>query len=259
MGAIVLAVIIVMIYSRFRLKSRVNRQLLLQKKVVDQANQELGIAVAQKNKLLKDKEELIKEVHHRVKNNLQLTMSLLSSQSYYLEDKSAREAIEQSQHRLKSIALIHQKLYQTDNLGLIDVKPYILDLLSYLIETLRDKTHINFEINLLSIEMDISRAVSLGLFINEAVTNIYKYAFPEKSSGLVVISLMDYENDRYQLLISDNGIGLPVDLDQRKGATLGLTLMNGLSEQLEAKLKFTNNSGLVITLIFSNPFVEQSV
>jgi two-component sensor histidine kinase len=125
-------------------------------------------------------------------------MSLLSSQSYYLEDKSAREAIEQSQHRLKSIALIHQKLYQTDNLGLIDVKPYILDLLSYLIETLRDKTHINFEINLLSIEMDISRAVSLGLFINEAVTNIYKYAFPEKSSGLVVISLMDYENDRFQ-------------------------------------------------------------
>jgi two-component sensor histidine kinase len=256
-GAMVLAVIVVMIYSRFRLKSRVNRQLLLQKNQVDQANHELGIAVAQKNKLLKDKEELIKEVHHRVKNNLQLTMSLLSSQSYYLEDKSAREAIEQSQHRLKSIALIHQKLYQTENIGLIDVKPYILDLLSYLTDALSDKTHIRFEINLLSIEMDISRAVSLGLFINEAVTNIYKYAFPEKSSGLVVISLTAHGNDSYRLLISDNGIGLPANIDQLEGATLGFTLMNGLSEQLEAVLNFTNESGLTITLIFSNHSIQQ--
>jgi two-component sensor histidine kinase len=120
-----LIIVIILLYNRFNLKRKVHNILMTQKRAIDLAYQKLEISIVQKNKLIDDKERLVREVHHRVKNNLQLTMSLLNTQSYYLKDSSAITAIQESQHRLKSIALIHQKLYQTEDVAVIHINLYI--------------------------------------------------------------------------------------------------------------------------------------
>lgn len=251
-GIAFLSLVIILLYSRFSLKKRVHKILLEQKKRIDMAYADLEVSIAQKNKLIEEKECLIREVHHRVKNNLQLTMSLLNSQSHYLQDASAVAAIRESHHRLKSIALIHQKLYQTDNVANININSYIAELINYLRDSFNDARHINFELNVLDLDMDVAQAVPLGLFINEAITNIFKYAFPEPSSGMVKINLRHCSGDTYKLQICDNGIGLPDNFDYREGRTMGMTLMKGLSEQLDGEFLIESNNGLSISLIFEN-------
>ena len=247
-----LCLVIVLLYSRFNLKKRVNTILIKQKKTIDIAYAKLEESLQQKNKLISEKESLIKEVHHRVKNNLQLTMSLLNSQSYFLEDQSAIAAIKESQHRIKSIALVHQKLYQTDHVATININPYVSELVDYLKDSLGDGKRINFELDLMDIEMDIANAVPLGLFLNEAITNIFKYAFPESLTGNVSISLHPYDQTRNLLQIKDNGIGLPDGFDEKGNNTLGMTLMKGLSTQMDGELVIENKQGVSISLIFEN-------
>ncbi|MGQ7856757.1 tetratricopeptide repeat-containing sensor histidine kinase [Pedobacter sp. WC2501] len=251
-GLAFLTIVLVLIYGRFRLKKKLHDILVRKKAEIDRAYAELEVNIQQKNKLIEEKEGLIKEVHHRVKNNLQLTMSLLNSQSYYLEDSSAIEAIKESQHRLKSIALIHQKLYQTENLATINIKPYIIELVEYLKESLNDDKIISFELNILNLELDISKAVPLGLIINEAITNIFKYAFPDIHGGKVIITLKECQEDHYQLLIKDNGIGLPADFDYEQSNTLGIILMKGLSAQIDGVFTMESKDGVSLHLIFMN-------
>lgn len=251
-GLAFLTIVLALIYGRFRLKQKLHDTLLRKKADIDLAYAELEVNVKQKNKLIEDKESLIKEVHHRVKNNLQLTMSLLNSQSYYLEDAAAIEAIRESQHRLKSIALIHQKLYQTDTVSTINIQPYVVELIEYLKESLTDDKKINFELDILNLELDISKAVPLGLIINEAITNIFKYAFPDDRYGKIEISLKEKEPSLYQLMIKDNGIGLTPDFDYEQSPTLGLTLMKGLSAQIDGVFRMENNGGVLVSLTFEN-------
>jgi len=251
-GLAFLTIVLLLIYGRFRLKKKLHDTLVKKKAEIDLAYAELEVNIQQKNKLIEEKEGLIKEVHHRVKNNLQLTMSLLNSQSYYLEDLSAIEAIKESQHRLKSIALIHQKLYQTENLATINIQPYIVELVEYLKESLNDDKMISFDLNILNLELDISKAVPLGLIINEAITNIFKYAFPNSHSGKVVIALKECEEDHYHLYIKDNGIGLPPDFDYEQSNTLGIILMKGLSAQIDGVFTMESNNGVSLSLIFMN-------
>ncbi|WP_316847151.1 histidine kinase dimerization/phosphoacceptor domain -containing protein [Pedobacter psychrodurus] len=251
-GLAFLTIVLVLIYGRFRLKKKLHDTLVRKKAEIDLAYAELEVNIQQKNKLIEEKEGLIKEVHHRVKNNLQLTMSLLNSQSYYLEDLSAIEAIKESQHRLKSIALIHQKLYQTENLATINIQPYIVELVEYLKESLNDDKMISFELNILNLELDISKAVPLGLIINEAITNIFKYAYPNIRGGKVIITLKECKEDHYQLFIKDNGIGLPADFDYEQSNTLGIILMKGLSAQIDGIFTMENNDGVSLSLTFMN-------
>jgi len=251
-GLAFLTIVLVLIYGRFRLKKKLHDTLVRKKADIDLAYAELEVNIQQKNNLIEEKESLIKEVHHRVKNNLQLTMSLLNSQSYYLEDLSAIEAIKESQHRLKSIALIHQKLYQTENLATINIQPYIVELVEYLKESLNDDKKISFELDILNLELDISKAVPLGLIINEAITNIFKYAFPNRHGGKVIISLKECHADHYQLLIKDNGIGLPADFDYEQSNTLGIILMKGLSAQIDGVFTMESKDGVSLSLIFIN-------
>lgn len=251
-GLAFLTIVLFLIYGRFRLKKKLHDILVRKKAEIDLAYAELEVNIQQKNKLIEEKEGLIKEVHHRVKNNLQLTMSLLNSQSYYLEDASAIEAIRESQHRLKSIALIHQKLYQTENLATINIKPYIIELVEYLKESLNDDKMISFELNILNLELDISKAVPLGLIINEAITNIFKYAFPDILGGKVIITLKECLEDHYQLFIMDNGIGLPPDFDYEQSNTLGIILMKGLSAQIDGVFTMESKDGVSLHLTFMN-------
>ena len=249
---ICVSIVLLLLYGRFRLKKKHHAEAARQKAELDIAYSRLETSVLQKNQLLEDKERLIREVHHRVKNNLQLTMSLLNSQSYYLEDASAIAAIRESQHRLKSIALIHQKLYQSDIVSMINIHPYIVELISYLRDSLSDGKKIRFELDITDLNMDIAAAVPLGLFINEAITNCFKYAFPDHEEGLIEVSLKPGSGSRYELRIRDNGIGLPENFDQGTVNTMGMTLMNGLSGQMDAELSIFNASGLVVHLVFEN-------
>lgn len=251
-GLAFLTVVLILIYGRFRLKKRLHDTLVKKKAEIDLAYAVLETNVQQKNKLIEEKEGLIKEVHHRVKNNLQLTMSLLNSQSYYLEDLAAIAAIKESQHRLKSIALIHQKLYQSHNVTAINIHPYIVELVEYLKESITDEKRINFEMDILNLELDISKAVPLGLIINEAITNIFKYAFPNIKYGKIQISLKAYEPNLYELIIKDNGVGLPPDFDLEQSKTMGLVLMKGLSAQIDGIFHMEHKNGVHVSLIFAN-------
>jgi len=248
-GLALLTILVILIYSRFRLKKKLHETLMKKKAEIDLAYAKLEINVQQKNKLIEEKEGLIKEVHHRVKNNLQLTMSLLNSQSYYLQDVSAIEAIKESQHRLKSIALIHQKLYQNDNVATIAIQPYLIELVAYLKESLSDDKKITFSLDVANLELDIAKAVPLGLIINEAITNIFKYAFPDRNHGKIEISLKELQGN-YSLLIKDNGIGLPPDFDYQQSNTLGLILMKGLSNQIDGIFDMESKHGVTVSLIF---------
>lgn len=210
--------------------------------------------ITQKNELLQhyltEKEWLLKEIHHRVKNNLQIVMSLLNSQSAYIENESALSAINDSQHRVHAMSLIHQKLYNTDNVSSIDMSVYIRELASYLKDSFNTGQHIYFEFNVEPLEMDVTQAVPLGLILNEAITNSMKYAFPGGRSGVISISLANTSGDNYLLSVSDNGVGMATNFTGKKFGSLGLSLMEGLSEDLGGKFSLENKNGTTIKISF---------
>ena len=223
--------------------------LLYRQNRVKQRNNNL---ITQKNDQLQhyltEKEWLLKEIHHRVKNNLQIVMSLLNSQSAYIDNEPALTAIHDSQHRVHAMSLIHQKLYNSENLSSIDMSIYIRELVSYLSESFVTGQRIRFELNVDSLELDVSQAVPLGLILNEAITNAIKYAFPDGRNGIISISLSRASGDQYLLSISDNGIGMPTVV--KKTGSLGMTLMKGLSEDLDGIFSIENKNGTSIKISF---------
>lgn len=236
-GGIVVALIIAaLLYRQARLRKKTN-------KLVTQKNEQL-------QHLLTEKEWLLKEIHHRVKNNLQIVMSLLNSQSIYIDNEPALTAIHDSQHRVHAMSLIHQKLYGSDNVSSIDMTVYIRELVSYLSDCFNTGQRIRFEYDIDQVEMDVSQAVPLGLILNEAITNSIKYAFPDDRKGLIKISLKKTALQHYLLSISDNGIGMPVLYDNKKPGSLGMSLMQGLSEDLEGEFSIDNSNGTTINISF---------
>lgn len=236
-----LAIIMGLLYNRYRLKQRTNQKLELQQKEIAKQNNSL-------QHLLNEKEWLLKEIHHRVKNNLQIVMSLLNSQSAYINNDAALTAIHDSQHRVHAMSLIHQKLYNSENLSSINLSIYVRELVSYLSESFDTDRRIRFDLDIELLEMDVSQAVPLGLILNEAITNSIKYAFPENRKGVISISLAATEPDHYLLSISDNGIGIHDDFN--KIDSLGMSLMKGLSEDLDGDFSIENNNGTVIKISF---------
>lgn len=206
---------------------------------------------AQLQNLVADKEWLLKEIHHRVKNNLQIIMSLLNSQSVYVDDNAALMAINDSQRRVQAISLIHQKLYQSENTSSIEMPQYIDELISYLKDSVDTGNRIVFEQDIESIQLDVAKAIPLGLIINEGIVNAIKYAFPDEQKGLVRISLKQDGPDYLLLDIIDNGVGLPSDVQLSKQDSLGFSLMQGLTRQLDGIFTIQSDRGLHISIRFS--------
>jgi len=250
-GAILLLIIVGLLFNRYLIKQRNNRKLEAHQQELDQKNIFLEKLNAEQNKLLKEKEWLIKEVHHRVKNNLQMVTSLLNTQSTYLDNDAAVLAVKDSLRRMQAISLIHQKLYQSENISSIAVPGYINELVNYLQDSFDTGKKIAFEQTIESIELDLSQAIPLGLIINEAIVNAIKYAFPGSREGIVRIGLRYDGNDHLLLTIVDNGTGLHPGIVISKQDSLGFSLMQGLAKQLDGTFSIKSNNGLNISVRFS--------
>lgn len=234
-GIIVAFIVIGLLYRQYRHKQHSNN-------IVTQKNEQL-------QHLLTEKEWLLKEIHHRVKNNLQIVMSLLNSQSAYIDNEPALTAIHDSQHRVHAMSLIHQKLYNTENVSSIGMSVYIRELASYLIDSFDTGQRIRFVYDIEPIKMDVSQAVPLGLILNEAITNAIKYAFPDGRRGVISISLSSTALHHYLLIVSDDGIGMPAHLHTKNGS-LGMSLMQGLSEDLNGNFWIEKDKGTSINISF---------
>jgi two-component system, sensor histidine kinase PdtaS len=248
-GTIMLALVLALGYNRYQIKQKHNKQLEIQQEVINNKNKSLERLIGDKDDLLKEKEWLLKEIHHRVKNNLQIVISLLNTQSVYLENSEALEAIRESQHRMHSISLIHQKLYQSDNIALIKMDEYISELMQYLWDSFNAAQNIEMALDIKPIRIDVVQAVPIGLILNEAVTNAIKYAFPPEAEGRITVSLIEYGKEKIALTISDNGCGLPPDFKIENCTSLGMCLIKGLSKQLQGEVKISSAGGLSIRVI----------
>lgn len=201
---------------------------------------------------LEEKELLIKEVHHRVKNNLQVISSLLSLQGSFSQDSGAKDVLKESQNRIKSMAAIHEKLYQSSNLASIDFADYthqIISQLQYSFAISPGKVKMTTEINELDLGVDL--AVPCGLLLNELLSNAFKYAFPDDRTGEVHI-LFDQETEgTFLMKVSDNGVGIPEDLDIENSPSLGLQLVFTLTDQLEGEVKLDRSNGTSFEIRFN--------
>jgi PAS domain S-box-containing protein len=200
---------------------------------------------------LKQKEMLLKEIHHRVKNNLQIISSLIKLQSSHVNDKDIQGMFSESQNRIKTMALIHEKLYRSSDLSVIEFYDYIKNLvdnlyISYGISIDRVKPVFEFH----SIYLDIDTAIPCGLIINELITNCLKYAFPDHKNGSININLIDNGKGDFLMIIKDNGIGIPAEIDFLNSTTLGLKLVKILSEQLGGNTELIRNNGTEFRISF---------
>jgi two-component system, sensor histidine kinase PdtaS len=242
-------VTIVLLFSRYRLKQRNTKILEQQQKEINQKNMSLQKLINQKEKLLEEKEWLVKEIHHRVKNNMQIVMSLLNTQSAYLEN-DALAAIRDSQHRMQAMSLIHQKLYQSENTTSINMPAYIMDLINYLEESYNVNNQIRIYSDVENIDLDVAQAVPVGLILNESITNSIKYGFPDKNQGTIQIVMKHLENGHLLLSVSDNGIGLKDDFSANSNKSFGMNLIHGLTKQLSGSITVTSLPGLKIEITF---------
>jgi two-component sensor histidine kinase/tetratricopeptide (TPR) repeat protein len=243
-GVVILSLFSGLVYYSYYNKRRSNTNLELKQKEINQQNELL-------KKLLGEKEWLLKEIHHRVKNNLQIVISLLNTQSAYLSNEDALMAIRNSQYRMNAMSLIHQKLYQSDNVASIDMFWYIRELVNYMQESFHTDHKIRFYLDTEKVDLDVAQAVPVGLILNEAISNAIKYAFPDNRIGEVQILLKRLQDNVYQLSISDNGIGLPEGFEPGNTDSLGMSLMLGLSEQLDGTFVVENDNGVKIKIIFN--------
>jgi PAS domain S-box-containing protein len=199
---------------------------------------------------LKQKETLLKEVHHRVKNNLQIITSLMRLQHDKHQDPALKLSFQESQSRIQAMALIHESLYRSDNLSEINTPIYLQELAEYLGQIYNAKNrNITISLDISDIMLDIDRAIPCGLIVNELLSNSLKYAFVDKPSGTITISLHQLGSD-YLLQIRDNGIGLPEDFNIRRSPSLGLRLVDRLVKQLRGHLEIGYDRGAVFSILF---------
>ncbi|MBW4641695.1 MAG: PAS domain-containing protein [Goleter apudmare HA4340-LM2] len=202
---------------------------------------------------LKDKEVLLKEIHHRVKNNLQIISSLLRLQAKCINDEKAFDILQDSQHRVRAMAIIHENLYQSNNLAKIEIFDYIHKLTSNLISSYANHQDIKIHLNIDKSSLKIDTAIPCGLIINELISNAIKHAFINSNRGDIYVSFLDLNHGKYSLNVSDNGVGFQREIEFYKNQSLGLQLVWNLVEQLEGNITFTQTSRTVFTI----NFVEQ--
>jgi len=230
LGSLALFVLALLSFYLFKLNTKINKQ----KTIISKA--------------LKDKEVLMREIHHRVKNNLQLISSLLTLQGRSINNETAIQAINEGKSRVRSMALIHQDLYNKENLTEICVKDYLEKLAFELFTTYNiDNDKIKLELDIQNLDIDVDTLVPLGLIINELITNSLKYAFPNNKSGKIEIKLFE-KNKNLIFSIHDNGIGF--DIDMTKDNSFGTTLVSALTAQLEGEITINTNNGTNVNIVF---------
>ncbi|MCU0292013.1 MAG: PAS domain S-box protein [Thermoanaerobaculaceae bacterium] len=200
---------------------------------------------------LKEKEVLLKEIHHRVKNNLQIVASMLNLQLSVVTDEAARGPLIDSQNRVRTLALIHEKLYGSKNFAAIPLNDYVAELASIVHRSFASTSRfIRLELDVEEVELEIGTAIPVGLILNELLANAFKHAFPDDREGRIVVGLHRLGDCRYELSVRDDGIGFPDDLDYHNSATLGLQLVSDLAAQLRATLALHRDGGTCFVLSF---------
>ncbi len=205
---------------------------------------------------LAEKETLLKEVHHRVKNNLAAIVGLLELQQQGMEDSSATAALKDLQGRIKSMALVHERLYRSESLSRINFQDYLEALISHLRTSFGPGSAIRCEVALTDVEMTLDAAVPCGMIVNELVSNAFKHAFPQgvcNETNCDIAVSIKRDGTAYTLTVADNGVGLPADLDWETTKSLGLRLVRMLGQhQLGGKLELDRTGGTKFILTFSH-------
>ena len=209
------------------------------------------LAEARLQAALREKEVLLKEIHHRVKNNMQVISSLLQLQAQYIEDEATLFLFEESQTRIHSMALIHEQLYQSDSLARIDIQTYVENLVANLFQSFGFSNNlIEISLNVEPIFLNIETAIPCGLIINELVSNSLKYAFSANVKGEIKIDFRQILDQKFYLSIQDNGSGFPTNFDVENTETLGIRLVKMLAEQLEGGITIDSHPGTCYNLVF---------
>ena len=197
---------------------------------------------------VEEQETLLAELNHRVKNNMAIIVSLLNMQKNRTDNLETQGALQDVHDRVMSMALVHQKMYQKQNISMVELAPYITELISEIRNSIDIKKNIRFKTEIEPIQLDISTTIPLGLILNELITNAIKHAFPNKENPEIFISLKKVDENYFEVLVFDNGIGSsPPHLKKSNG--LGLSLIESLSDQINGKCEFTSDNGLRFKLI----------
>lgn len=198
-----------------------------------------------------EKEVLLKELHHRVKNNLQVVTSLIDLQSSAISDPKIQECFRECENRIRSMALVHENLYKSENFSTIPAQEYIGTLVEYLVQSARVPDAITVQYDIEDIVLDPDTATCCGFVINELVTNTFKHAFAGKDHGSIIISLKHSPDHSLVLAVADDGIGFPENINVRDAASLGLQIVSAFTRQLHGVLSITSTNGTTITITFS--------
>jgi len=200
---------------------------------------------------LKEKELMLQEIHHRVKNNMQVVSGLISMQAHGIKDTKIQEIFKSIQNRICSMARVHEDLYQSDNFRDVEVEKYIRDLIEHLYDSYRiDQDKISLELHVNDVVLDIRTALPLGIILNELITNVFKHAYPGSSKGKLYI-LLQQNKDEYQLIVKDEGIGFSQE-DYENATSLGLQLIQGLVQQIHGEIEFSGVGGVEFKITFND-------
>lgn len=248
---IVLAILFVIVL--LQLRKRNNQKTKLQDLIV---NYEQKTQLVEKS--LHEKEYLLKEIHHRVKNNLQIVSGILQLQAVHSKNKEFKDIMKQSQNRIQSMALIHQMLYQNDDIRYIPFKSYLEKLSNQIMSALMiDFNKVKINIITEEIKLDVETAIPLGLIVNELLSNAIKHAYPDNQEGVIDVWLKNDSKNQYTLIVADDGVGLPNDFNLESTKTLGLQLVGMLSKQMNSKLSYRVNGGAEFSIKFSRQNQEK--
>ena len=264
-GTLFLLILSGLAYRGYRIKRRHVLQLKTQQQVIYRQNMVQQQLLDEKDKLLRDKDLLMHEIHHRLTNNLNIIMNLLETQSFYLNNEAAQAALSDTQNRIQAVFLVHQKLHGSAAVTDLYLPSYILEIINYLCETFDIRNYkivITHQID--PVFLNTSEVLPIGIIVNEAITNAVKHAFPGDRKGQVHLSVRWLPTGDIKLQIRDNGVGLPSGLRHDEGKSLGFSLIKGLVNQLEGKCTIKTTGGVEITIqfrpnrLFSPPDVDQS-
>ena len=242
---ILLVAILAILYNRNRLKNKKNIQLERQKQIINDKNLSLS-------QLVREKEWLLKEVHHRVKNNLQIITSLLNSQSDVVGEGPVLRALLEGKRRIQAMAMIHQRLYNADEYNSVLMPSYISELVDYLKESFNPGTRIIFKLSIDPVALNLSVAVPFALILNEAISNSLKHGFPDGREGTITVELQSLEGQTKVLKIADDGIGIPPSIDETNPNSFGLRLIRGFTSDISGTLKIERSKGTSIVITFFN-------
>lgn len=234
-----------------------NEQLRAGEQQLKAANQQLRADVTERKKAekkikasLREKEVLLKEIHHRVKNNMQVISSILNLQSKHIKDEQALRIFKNGQSRIRSMAMVHERLYESADLAGIDFAEYVQSTTSYLLSIHGVSGVVRLDIDIKDILLDVSTAIPCGLIINELVSNSLKYAFGDGRAGEILIKLYSDKAGKLTLIVEDDGVGFPKDVDFRKTESLGMQLVIMLVEQLGGAIELDKSKGTAFKITF---------